>query len=80
MDFPRFRYLVCSEYKRLVCRARAMIPEHGTKEDLILTREHNHPPIIYAEEKNAFIQELKNFVKNYPQNSLRDIYDVVQEM
>lgn len=76
----RSRYLVCSEYKRLVCRARAMIPANGTKEELVLTREHNHPPIIYAEEKNNFIQELKNVIKRYPHNNLRDIYDIVQEM
>lgn len=57
-----------------------MIPENGTKEDLIVTREHSHPPIIYAEERNNFIRELKNFIRNYPYSNLRDIYDVVQEM
>lgn len=71
---------MCSEYKRLVCRARAMIPENGTKEDLVLTREHNHPPVMYAAEKNNFIRELKNFIKNHPHSNLRDVYDVVQEM
>nr|CAI5826254.1 unnamed protein product [Callosobruchus analis] len=39
------RYLICADYKRSICRARAIIPLGGTVEDLILKKEHNHPPM-----------------------------------
>lgn len=75
-----FRYLACSEYKRLGCRARAVMPADGTSVDLIVKAEHNHPPMKFAEERMEFIKELKRFVQSVPTCPLKDAYKLIQNL
>lgn len=56
------RYLVCSEYKRLVCKARACMPVGGTSDDLQVTIPHNHPPCPEAHEKAEFVKFVKRSI------------------
>ncbi|KAJ8919039.1 hypothetical protein NQ315_016945 [Exocentrus adspersus] len=71
------RYLVCSEYKRLVCKARAVLPVGGSIEDLILRKEHNHPPLLDASVRDNFIREIKHSIVEQPNKPLRLIYEDV---
>ncbi|CAH0552590.1 unnamed protein product [Brassicogethes aeneus] len=71
----KMRYLVCSEYKRLICKARAILPIDGTTDDLILKRDHNHPPQHTASVRSLFMREIKSLVFNQPSRPLKDIYE-----
>ncbi|XP_019880591.1 protein tramtrack, beta isoform isoform X6 [Aethina tumida] len=73
-DF-KMRYLVCSEYKRLICKARAVMPINGTADDLVLRREHNHPPHHAATAKSLFVREIKSCIFNQPTRPLKQIYE-----
>lgn len=51
------------------------MPIDGDKSQIILKRPHNHPPDTDMEERNAFISELKFFVKAMKNAQLKKIYD-----
>lgn len=69
------RYLACAERQRFGCPTTAVMPINGDKSDLILKRPHNHPPDSDMEERNAFINELKFFVKAMKNATLKKVYD-----
>ncbi|XP_063907067.1 protein tramtrack, beta isoform-like isoform X8 [Zophobas morio] len=71
----KMRYLICSEYKRLSCKARAQIPIGGTVNDVILRREHNHPPFKDSVVKNDFLAVLKTHTDCRPTAPLKQIYE-----
>ncbi|KAF5302705.1 hypothetical protein FQR65_LT08447 [Abscondita terminalis] len=77
---PPLRYLGCSENKRLGCHGRATLPLHGTPNQLKITKLHNHPPDITAEEKYAFIHQLKSAVRTMENSSLKNVYSAVAEL
>lgn len=74
------RYLVCSEYKRLICKARAVLPVGGSVEDLVLRKEHNHPPYHEASVRDSFIREIKYSIAYQPERPLKQIYEDVAAM
>ncbi|XP_068911848.1 protein tramtrack, beta isoform-like isoform X6 [Tenebrio molitor] len=69
------RYLVCAEYKRLACKARAQIPVGGSLNDVILRKEHNHPPFQEASIKGDFLAVLKTHIDCRPTAPLKQIYE-----
>ncbi|XP_018573584.1 protein tramtrack, beta isoform isoform X5 [Anoplophora glabripennis] len=71
------RYLVCSEYKRLICKARAVLPVGGTIGDFVLRKEHNHPPHHEACIRDDFIKEIKFSIVHQPDRPLKQIYEDV---
>jgi hypothetical protein len=75
-------YLGCAEHKRSGCRGRATIPVGGTLSMLKMTQPHNHPPDVNAEEKDAFIRELKNAVRSNSMEkaTLKKVYETVAEV
>ncbi|KAJ8919040.1 hypothetical protein NQ315_016946 [Exocentrus adspersus] len=79
---PPLRYLGCAEHKRSGCRARAMIPVDGLIHELKVTQPHNHPPDLNAEEKDAFIKELKAGVRSVSMENatLKKVYDTIAEV
>jgi hypothetical protein len=79
---PPLRYLGCAEHKRSGCRGRATIPVGGTLSMLKMTQPHNHPPDVNAEEKDAFIRELKNAVRSNSMEkaTLKKVYETVAEV
>ncbi|XP_076252132.1 uncharacterized protein LOC143191191 isoform X7 [Rhynchophorus ferrugineus] len=75
------RYYTCSEYKHLVCKARASLPDGGSLDDLVLTIPHNHPPKLEADKKVEFVRFIKQFIlKGGHQTTLRDIYNLAVEV
>ncbi|CAH1999172.1 unnamed protein product [Acanthoscelides obtectus] len=70
------RYLICAEYKSLTCRARALIPPGGTADDLVLKKQHNHPPMEDVMIKKTFVNMLKKLIAEKTDMPLRDIYDL----
>lgn len=74
------RYFICSEYKKLVCKARAMLPVGDSIKDIILTQEHNHPPQLDASVKDLFVREIKNVIFKDPHKPLREIYNFVSSV
>ncbi|XP_008198840.1 protein tramtrack, beta isoform isoform X1 [Tribolium castaneum] len=79
---PPLRYLGCAEHKKSGCRGRATIPVGGTLSMLKMTQPHNHPPDVNAEEKDAFIKELKNAVRSNSMEkaTLKKVYETVAEV
>lgn len=57
-----------------------MIPVGGTRDELTVTKGHNHPPIRHVKERHDFVRELKNCVRNYPMYTMRFLYDMVKEL
>lgn len=49
---------------------------------LRMTQPHNHPPDVNAEEKDAFVKELRRIVQcnSMGKTSLKKIYDSVAEL
>ncbi|XP_028153151.1 protein tramtrack, beta isoform isoform X8 [Diabrotica virgifera virgifera] len=74
------RYLVCAEYKRLACKARAVLPVDGSSREFVLRKEHNHPPLIGESLKGEFIKQLKRAIVNSPLKTPRDIYEDLSEV
>ncbi|XP_072393808.1 uncharacterized protein [Diabrotica undecimpunctata] len=76
---PPLRYLGCAEHKKAGCRGRATIPVGGWINELKMTRPHNHPPDINAEEKEAFLKELKSAVRSesMANATLKKVYETV---
>ncbi|XP_056643841.1 protein tramtrack, beta isoform-like isoform X9 [Diorhabda sublineata] len=74
------RYLVCSEYKRLVCKARAVMPADGTCEGFVLRKEHCHEPLLGASQKVEFIKQIRQAILSYPDKSPRNIYEDLAEV
>ncbi|CAG9832650.1 unnamed protein product [Diabrotica balteata] len=72
-------YLGCAEHKKAGCRGRATIPVGGWINELKMTRPHNHPPDINAEEKEAFLKELKSAVRSesMANATLKKVYETV---
>ncbi|RZC37906.1 FLYWCH domain containing protein [Asbolus verrucosus] len=75
-------YLGCAEHKRSGCRGRATIPVGGSLNMLKMTQPHNHPPDVNAEEKDAFVRELKNAVRSHSMEkvTLKKVYETVAEV
>nr|CAH7732222.1 unnamed protein product [Callosobruchus chinensis] len=74
-------YLGCAEHKKSGCRSRAMIPVGGSIEQLKMTKGHNHPPDLNAEEKEAFLVELKRAARAESMKgvTVKRIYETVAE-
>ncbi|XP_063907066.1 protein tramtrack, beta isoform-like isoform X7 [Zophobas morio] len=79
---PPLRYLGCAEHKRSGCRGRATIPVGGNLKMLKMTQPHNHPPDVNAEEKDAFIRELKVAVRSNSMEkaTLKKVYETVAQV
>ncbi|XP_025830730.1 uncharacterized protein LOC112904587 [Agrilus planipennis] len=77
---PPLRYLGCAEFKRAGCRARASIPVGGTLDQLKVTKPHNHPPDINAEERYEFVKELKSAVRSMQNATLKKVYETIAEI
>ncbi|XP_008198841.1 protein tramtrack, beta isoform isoform X2 [Tribolium castaneum] len=71
----RTRYLVCAEYKRLSCMARAQIPLGGNMHELVLRKEHNHPPYLETTVKGNFMTLLRTQISCRPTAPLKQIYE-----
>ncbi|XP_018573583.1 protein tramtrack, beta isoform isoform X4 [Anoplophora glabripennis] len=79
---PPLRYLGCAEHKKSGCRGRATIPVGGFIHQLKVTQPHNHPPDFNAEERDAFIKELKAAVRSVSMENatLKKVYETVAEV
>lgn len=66
---------MCGERLRTGCPSTAVMPLNGDKNQLILKRPHIHPPDIDVEERIAFINELKIFVKVMKNAKMKKIYE-----
>ncbi|CAG9822907.1 unnamed protein product [Phaedon cochleariae] len=73
------RYLVCADYKRLTCKARAVMPVSGSPKDIVVRKAHNHPPCFRASAKQEFLKEVKSAIFTFSQRPLRDIYEDMSE-
>lgn len=75
-------YLGCAEHKKSGCRGRATIPVGGFIHQLKVTQPHNHPPDFNAEERDAFITELKAAVRSVSMENatLKKVYETVAEV
>ncbi|XP_044262633.1 protein tramtrack, beta isoform-like isoform X2 [Tribolium madens] len=74
-ESSKTRYLVCAEYKRLSCMARAQIPMEGNMNDLVLRKEHNHPPYLDSTLRGNFMTHLRTQITCRPTAPLKQIYE-----
>lgn len=64
--FPSSSYFSCSCRRSSNCRARAYIPQGGGHEELVLTKDHSHPPDYMLEKKAEIWKVLKQFAMTLP--------------
>ncbi|XP_057667837.1 protein tramtrack, beta isoform-like isoform X3 [Diorhabda carinulata] len=76
---PPLRYLGCAEHKKSGCRGRATIPVDGWINELKITKPHNHPPDLNAEEKEDFLKELKCAIRSdsMANSTMKKVYEIV---
>ncbi|CAG9822906.1 unnamed protein product [Phaedon cochleariae] len=59
-------YFSCSARRSSNCRARAYIPPGAEHDELVLTKEHSHPPDFFLEKKNKIWNIIKQFAITLP--------------
>ncbi|KAL1488413.1 hypothetical protein ABEB36_014887 [Hypothenemus hampei] len=70
---PRRRYMRCSFYYRLGCKARAV--QHCQTQELKVFGNHNHTAMLNKDNAITFLKELKNSLD--VNRTLKNIYDEV---
>lgn len=70
------RYFCCANKKTSSCTATAILEANASKDEIVLTRPHNHPPDESLVIKNLFETKLKHAVV-LSDISVKDIYNNV---
>ncbi|KAJ8957467.1 hypothetical protein NQ314_006544 [Rhamnusium bicolor] len=52
----------------------AVLPVGGSLDELVLRKEHNHPPYHDASIRDSFIREIKGSIANHPLRPLKQLY------